>query len=142
VVLEHLDGLRHFFGDALAEWRRRADDRQGLDPLRSARGEGAGDRAANLGADEVKPVDGEMVHQQAEILDQPVERPREIAWHRGRLAETAHIRAHYAKMLRQLGNPAPPGKPALRIAVQQQYGFRLGPRVGEIVDLIMHVEIG
>ena len=63
VILKHLDGLGHLFGDPLAERRRRADHGQGLDPLRPARGEGASDRAADLGADQMEPVDAEMVHQ-------------------------------------------------------------------------------
>ena len=44
-------------------------------------------RLADLGAKQMKTVDAEMVHQQAEILDQPVKRPGIFARHRRRLAK-------------------------------------------------------
>jgi hypothetical protein len=45
-------------------------------------------------------------------------------------------------MPRELRHPAPPGKSAFGVAVQHQHGFGVGPRIGEIVDLVVHVEIG
>src|SRR5207302_3586928 len=79
VPLEHFDYLRNALGGARPQRRWRADHDQRLDPLGPARREGAGDRAADLGADQMKAVNAKMIHQQAEILDQPIERPGIIA---------------------------------------------------------------
>ena len=59
-----------------------------------------------------------------------------------RLAEPAHVGPHHAILPRQGRDPPPPGEPALGVAVQHQHGLGLGPRVGEIVDLVMHLAIG
>jgi hypothetical protein len=63
VIFEHLDRRGDVRGGFLAERRWTADHGQGLDPLGPARGEGAGDGAADLGADEMKAVDLDMIHQ-------------------------------------------------------------------------------
>jgi hypothetical protein len=90
----------------------------------------------------MKPVDAQMIHQQAEILDQPVERPGIVARHRRRLAKAAHVGPHHAILPRQLWHPRPPGEPALGVAVQHEDRLGLQPGIGEIVDLVVHVEVG
>jgi hypothetical protein len=88
----------------LAHWRGRADDRQGEHALGPARREGAGDGPADLGADEVKVLDAERVHQPDEIADDDVERPGKVARHRRRAAKTAHVRADDAEVARGLAS--------------------------------------
>jgi len=75
------------------------------------------------------------------IIDD-VERPRKIEWHRCRRAEAAPVRTHHAVAARKMRHPTVPREGALCVAVQQQYGLGLRPRVGEIVDQIVHLEVG
>src|SRR6202040_4236897 len=97
--------------------------------LRPTRREGAGDGPADLGANEVKALDPERVHQPDEIANYDVERPRKVSRHRGRLAKTSHVRADDAEAACQVGHPAVPRRAAFGIAVEQQDRLRLTPRV-------------
>ena len=90
---------------------------------------------------EVEAVDAQIVHQQAEILGQAIQGPGIIARHRRRLPKAAHIGPHDPVMPRQGRDPGVPGKAALGIAMQHQHRVGPMPWVGEIVDLVMHVEI-
>ena len=140
--LEHLGPCGNSLGGAGTERCRRADQGKRGDTLCPAGGECARDSAADFGADQVKALDAEVVHQPDVIVDDDIKRPLEVPLHRRRAAETAHVRAHHAVTARELRHPAVPSLSALAIAVQQQDGFGLRPRVGEVVDLVMHFKAG
>jgi hypothetical protein len=87
-------------------------------------------------------VEAERVQQAAVVVDDAVERPGELARHRGRRAEAPHVRAHHAVAARERRHPAVPGGAALGVAVQHQDRARLAPRIGVVVDQVVQVELG
>ena len=132
-------------GDALAtraKRRRRADHGERDHALGTARRERARDDPADLGADHVEALNSERIHEAGVIVDDHVERPLEIARHRGRGAVTAHVRPHGPEAPGQPRHPRVPGQPALGVAVQEQDRFRLRPGIREVVDLIVKVHAG
>src|SRR5262245_49293887 len=67
---------------ANAERRWRSDYRQGAHTRRTARRKGPRDGTADLGADEMKALDAQRIHEAVEVVAQTVEGPRGIpaAW--------------------------------------------------------------
>ena len=141
VPFEFLGQLGSALGSALTQRRRRADHGQGDHPPGAARRKGAGDGPADLGADEVKTLDAQRIHQPHEIVDDDVECPRKFARHRCRAAKTAHVRADDAEAAREAGHPAKPRRSAFGIAVEQQDRLRLAPRVGKVVDEVVELPV-
>jgi hypothetical protein len=90
----------------------------------------------------VEALSAERVHEPAVIVDDDVERPLEVARHRRRGTVAPHVWPHHPESPRENRHPRVPGQAALGVAVQQQERFRPRPRVGEVVDEIVHLQIG
>ena len=114
-------------GAVLHERQRRADQRQRRHAIRMASGECARDRATDLCSDEMEAVDLQRVHEGDVVIDDALDRPRKIAWHRRGLAEAAHVRPHDLEPARKLGHPAIPRGAAFGITVEHQDRVRLRP---------------
>jgi hypothetical protein len=127
---------------ARAQGRRRADHGEGRHELRTARREGTGDDAADLGAHQMEPLSSERIHETRVVVDDDVERPWKVARHRRRRAVAAHVRPHDAEPVRQQGHPRVPRLAALGVAVQEDDRFRPAPGLGEVVDQIVQPRIG
>jgi len=137
--------LRGQLGDALGappQRRRRADDGERQHPLGPARGERAGDNPADLRADQMEAVHAERIQKPRVVVDDDVERPREVARHRRRRAVAAHVRPHDAESPRQERHPRVPGLTTLGIAVQQHDRRGLPPGLGEVVDPVVQAHAG
>jgi len=98
--------------------------------------------SAYLRAGQMESRDFQRVHELHVVADDGVYAPRIVARHRRGLSISTHVGAHDPEAPRELRHPAVPGEAAFGIAVQQQYGFRLGPWVGKVIDHVMHVQVG
>src|SRR5262245_28068337 len=65
--------------DAIRRWR--PDDGQRAHALGTASGEGPRDGATDLGPDEMEALDAQRVHEAAEVVDDEVQAPGELARH-------------------------------------------------------------
>ena len=108
----------------------------------TASGEGTRDGAADLGPDEMEALDAQRIHEAAEVVDDDVEGPGEIARHGRRRAEAAHVRAHDAIPVREPRHPGIPRGAALGIAVQQEDRPGRAPGIGVVVNEVVQVEAG
>src|SRR5262245_51155979 len=120
--------------------RRRAG-RDRAQPLRESMGELERDRAADGLADQVGPIDPEMIHEVSEIIGEAAERPG-IAGGRNRgSAEATRVDADGGE---RAGEPRPAAVPeprALGVAVMEDYGLGRRPRIGKVVVLVVHDQV-
>jgi hypothetical protein len=82
----------------------------------------------------------QRIHEAAEVVDDEVEGPGEIARHGRGCAEAAHVRAHDAIPVREPRYPCVPRGAALGIAVQQEDRPGRAPGIGVVVHEVVQVE--
>ena len=86
-------------------------------------------------------LDGERIHEANVVVDQCIERPRKIARHRRGFSEAAHVRPDDTVKAGEMRHPSIPDGAAFSVAVEHEYRFRLAPRIGVVVDPVMHLHV-
>src|SRR5262245_22445177 len=90
----------------------------------------------------MEALDPQRIQEAAEVVDDAVEGPGEIAWHGSRSAEATHVRTHDAISVREPRHPRIPRGAALGIAVQQEDRPGCAPGIGVVVHQVVQVEAG
>ena len=98
-------------------------------------------RRAALGADHVHRLDCQLVDDLRRVFNQQLSCKGGIAGHRARAAESELVEADHAIVPAQMRNPRAPGFRALGEPMNHDDRFRMRPRIGPVVDLIVELEI-
>ena len=111
-----------------------------MQPLRVVVGELNRDGASDGLADQVDLVQLQQVQQLEQVRAEVAQRPVVSLWGDGGPAEAAGVQSYYPVLTRQQRHPGVPKLGVLGIAVVEDYGLGLAPRVGEVVVLVVHLQ--